>query len=99
MIKGYLSLGAQVTVFTFSRQYPNFLYPGKDQIEPESTSNPLSRTPGFFVYKIIDTINPFSWFKTIFTIFKEKPDYCLIKYWHPYFVPCFVFISFFLHIK
>lgn len=82
----------RVWLFGFSRQYPKLLYPGKAQLEPEWTSDPLPKLPNFSLRQSIDTLNPISWYRTARMIIKEKPNYCLIKYWHPYFVPCFTII-------
>lgn len=95
----FLNLGFIVSIFTFSRQYPRFLYPGKDQEEPEWTANPLPKSLNLSVQQLIDTLNPFSWYRTATTIIGDKPDFCIIKYWHPYFVPCFVFILWMLRRK
>jgi len=91
-----INAGHKVWIFTFSRQYPRFLYPGKNQIEPQWTPNPLIQSPHLFLHKMIDTLNPISWYQTAHAIIQQKPDYCLIKYWHPYFVPCFTFITWIL---
>lgn len=99
LVNSFLEFWHTVSVFTFSRQYPWFLYPWNNQIEPEWTSNPFSQLSIFSLYRIIDTINPFSWYKTAQAIIKMKPNYCLIKYWHPYFVPCFIFIAWLLRRK
>lgn len=96
MINAYLNNWDRVWVFTFSRQYPRFLYPGKAQIEPDWTQNPLPKSNNFILKKSIDTLNPISWYMTAASIIKQKPKYCLIKYWHPYFVPCFTFIAWLL---
>lgn len=89
-------LGNKVWIFTFSRQYPKVLYPGKAQLEPIWTENPFAQTENLTINRTIDTLNPFSWYKTAQRIIKENPDVCCIKYWHPYFVPCFTFIIWFL---
>lgn len=93
LVNAFARLGHTVWVFTFSRQYPRFLYPGEHQIEPIWTQNPLPEWPNCFVRQLIDTLNPISWHQTAREIIKQNPDYCLLKYWHPYFVPCFTFIA------
>ncbi len=95
----FIKLGHKVSIFTFSRQYPRFLYPGKHQTEPAWTPSPLPESPNLSLQQLIDTINPLSWYRTTRAIIKQNPDYCLIKYWHPYFVPCFTFIVWLLRRK
>lgn len=99
LVAAFIKMGHLVSVFSFSRQYPRFLYPGKDQTEPLWSSNPLPESPNISVHQIIDTINPLSWYRTARMVLKQKPDFCLIKYWHPYFVPCFIFIAWILRRK
>ena len=48
----------QVDIYTFSLQYPNFIFPGKSQYrkEPKPTNLQISR--------VLSSVNPFSWIKT-----------------------------------
>ncbi len=99
LVDAFIKSGCEIATFTFSRQYPRFLYPGKNQIEPPWTPNPLPDSPNFSLQQLIDTINPFSWYRTARAIIRQNPDFCFIKYWHPYFVPCFTFITWMLRRK
>jgi hypothetical protein len=89
-----LSLGHDIKVISFSRQYPTFLYPGSKQKEYSSFFPLFDR-----VFYLIDTINPLTWIFTLKYILKEKPDVCIFKYWHFYFVPTYIFLLFFLRKK
>ena len=52
-----LSKAHSVDVINYSRQYPDFLFPGKSQyLEGKADHYPSDR--------LIDSINPFTWFKT-----------------------------------
>lgn len=88
----YLSLRHKVKVFSFKRQYPEFLFPGKTQYE---TSEPAYRIPDADNKIAVDSINPFNWLLTALKIRKEKPDLLIYKYWIPFFAPCFFTIAFF----
>jgi glycosyltransferase involved in cell wall biosynthesis len=79
----YLSRSHDVSVVTFSRQYPKFLFPGKNQDE--------SGDAGIKVHseQWIDSINPFTWISTGFRIRKMNPDLVLFKFWMPFFAPCY----------
>jgi glycosyltransferase involved in cell wall biosynthesis len=72
-----------VTVSTFKRQYPDFLFPGTSQEEgsPEGTTAPAPQ--------IMDSINPFNWIAVGLALRREKPDLIIFKYWLPFFGPCF----------
>lgn len=70
-----------VKAFNFKRQYPEFLFPGKTQyIEGESNGFPES-------VRILDTANPFSYFKTAKAISEWGAELLLMRYWMPYFAP------------
>lgn len=77
------SEGEEVSIETFTLQYPGFLFPGKSQFADwEAPSNlKISRT--------INSINPFNWIRVGRRIRKEAPDLVLFKYWLPLMAPCF----------
>ena len=72
-----------VNVINFSRQYPSLIFPGKTQIEDGDTTNEIATR------RIIDTINPLTWFKAGDIIKREKPDWVIFAYWLPFFAPVF----------
>ena len=72
-----------VKVFTFTRQYPSLLFPGKTQLETDKSALAIPSE------RVLDSINPLSWIKTGNLIKKERPDYLIIKYWMPFFAPAF----------
>ena len=79
----FRKLGYQVSIETFTFQYPKFLFPGKTQISdsPSPTGINIKRT--------VHSINPLNWIKTGFRIKNEKPDIVIFKYWIPLMAPCF----------
>lgn len=87
----YFSAGNDVKVFSFKRQYPEFLFPGKTQYEQ---SEPEFGIPGDKNFISIDSVNPFNWIKTGLKIAKERPDLLIFKYWIPFFAPCFAVMSY-----
>ena len=79
--------GHDVKVVSFSRQYPSFLFPGKTQLESQQ------RKIDWSVHQLIDSIQPFSWFKTSRFIENLKPDGVVFNYWLPFFGPSYGVIS------
>ena len=79
--------GHSVTVVTFSRQYPSILFPGKTQFEEEQ------RVVQWSDNRLIDSINPLSWFKTARFIIDQKPDVVVFNYWLPFFGPSYGVIA------
>ena len=78
----YSKLDFNVQIFSFSLQYPKFLFPGKSQYETGVA--PL----GINIYSIINSINPFNWINIARKINNERPDYIIIRYWLPFMAPC-----------
>jgi glycosyltransferase involved in cell wall biosynthesis len=76
--------GNEVKIINFKRQYPNFLFPGKSQYEP---STDHSSTLGS--KQILDSIGPLSWIRAFKKIKYERPDLVILRYWMPFFAPCF----------
>ncbi|MBX9781562.1 MAG: glycosyltransferase [Chitinophagaceae bacterium] len=79
--------GYTVTIYTFSLQYPSFLFPGKSQYSDRS--KPANLT----IYQKINSINPFNWIRVGREIKNKKPELILVRYWMPFFGPCLGTIS------
>ena len=72
----------EVKAFTFTRQYPGFLFPGKTQyVTPEDKAVQIDSEA------ILDTVNPFSWWSAARKIAAWKPDVVIMKYWMSYLSP------------
>lgn len=74
--------GHEVKAFTFTRQYPDFLFPGETQLVKENDS--ADKIPS---ERILDTLNPISYYSSAKKILKFSPDFLLMKYWIPYMAP------------
>ena len=86
----YKSLGKdhEVKAFSFSRLYPDFLFPGKSQfVEGEEPAQPIPSQ------RILDSINPFSYYKTAHAIRKYQPEILIIPYWMSFFAPAYTCIA------
>lgn len=68
--------------FTFKRQYPNFLFPGKTQ-EVESGDN-ADQIPAM---RILDSANLLSYKSAAKKISASDPDLFISQYWMTYFAP------------
>jgi D-inositol-3-phosphate glycosyltransferase len=82
LAKEYIDRGDDVTIYTFSLQYPAFLFPGKTQYSTEPAP------AGIPIRVRINSINPFNWWKTGRQIKKERPDLVIVKFWIPFMAPC-----------
>ena len=86
LAKAYQDLGHEVVVYSFSLQYPSFLFPGTSQYENGDAPNINIKT-------CINSINPINWFKAAKNISSEKADYVVVRYWLPFMAPCLGVIS------
>jgi glycosyltransferase involved in cell wall biosynthesis len=82
LAKQFMDEGHEVIIYTFSLQYPNFLFPGKTQYSESSAPKNLD------IRVCINSINPFNWFKVGRKLKKENADIIIIRYWIPFMGPC-----------
>ena len=75
--------GHKVTIYTFSLQYPNFLFPGKTQFSSEKAPVNL------IIIQKINSVNPLNWIKVGREIKKLSPDLVIFCYWMSFMAPCF----------
>ena len=86
----YLELGKSHTVkaFNFTRQYPEFLFPGKTQyVTKDDDAVPIESDA------LLDTANPFTYGRTYRAIRDWEPDLVIISYWMSYFAPSLGYIA------
>lgn len=86
-----LSKSYEMSMISFKRQYPKFLYPGKEQKDFENDHFKIPDTK-----YLIDAVNPFNWFHAFLKIKKSKPDVVIFQWWNPFFSFSFSFISYLL---
>lgn len=87
LARAYRGEGADVEIYTFSLQYPGFLFPGKTQYSDEPAPENLR------IHVVINSINPLNWLKTGLKIRGSKPDLVIIKFWIPFMAPCLGIIA------
>ncbi len=70
------------TIYTFSLQYPEFLFPGTTQYSSEPKPTDIN------IKVCINSINPFNWIKVGNELRKLKPSIIVVRYWLPLMGPC-----------
>ena len=70
-----------VIIYTFSLQYPSFLFPGTTQF---SSGNPPQNLE---IRVLINSINPLNWIKVGLNLKKLKPELLIVRYWLPFMGP------------
>ena len=74
--------------WSFSRQYPDFLFPGKTQyVTPEDEATPVQ------AQAMLDTINPLTWARTARSIRAWGADLLVMKYWMSWFAPSLGYVA------
>jgi len=73
--------GDNCSIYSFSLQYPSFLFPGKTQYTDEPAPENLK------IFSVINSVNPLNWIRVGNRIGKEKPDIVVVRYWLPFMAP------------
>ncbi len=81
LAREFISEGHQVTIYTFSLQYPSILFPGKSQYSTE-------KAPGDLDIRIrVNSINPFNWLSVGRELCQLRPDLIVVRFWLPFMGP------------
>jgi len=78
-----------VKIYNYKLLYPSLLFPGKTQFDESGKT--IKKAPN---ERLINSINPFNWIKVASLIKKEKADFVVFDWWHPFFSFCHFTISF-----
>src|SRR6185312_14294541 len=73
--------GHEVVIYSFSLQYPSFLFSGKTQF----TDEPAPK--GLTIHTTVNSVNPFNWIQVGNEMNKKKYDLIVVKYWLPFMGP------------
>ncbi|MGM9838404.1 MAG: glycosyltransferase [Paludibacteraceae bacterium] len=74
--------GHEVEILTFTMQYPDFLFPGETQYSSDPQPADLKIT------RVMNSVHPFSWWRTGRLIRQKKADVLIVKFWIPLMAPC-----------
>lgn len=81
LCRQFIREGFDCSIFSFSLQYPSFLFPGKSQF----TNEPAPE--GITIYPVINSIHPLNWLHIGNQIRKIKPDLVIVRFWIPFMGP------------
>jgi D-inositol-3-phosphate glycosyltransferase len=70
-----------VSIVSYSMQYPKILFPGKTQLSNSESPKDL------LINSILHSTNPINWCKVAKKIQSQNPDIVIIHYWMPFFAP------------
>jgi glycosyltransferase involved in cell wall biosynthesis len=81
LCRAFAEEGHVCSIYSFSLQYPAFLFPGTTQFS--SDPPPL----GIEIHSVINSINPVNWLITGNRLKKASPDLIVVRYWLPFMAP------------
>ncbi|HLZ89531.1 MAG TPA: glycosyltransferase [Puia sp.] len=81
LAREFLAGGYDCLIYSFSLQYPGFLFPGTTQY---STDPPPD---GLTILSRINSINPFNWWSVGEELRRRQPDLIVVRYWLPFMGP------------
>lgn len=87
LARQFVSEGHEVELWTFTLQYPSFLFPGKTQYTSEPAPTDL------LIRRELNSCNPFNWCRVGRAIRKATPDLLICCYWMSFFAPSYGLIS------
>ena len=81
LAKEFKDHGDHCSIYSFSLQYPSFLFPGKTQYSDEPPP------PELKIFSAINSISPLNWVRVGNRIRKDRPDIVVVRYWLPFMGP------------
>ncbi len=77
-----------VRAYTFLRQYPEIIFPGKSQMVGQGdTADPIPSI------KVLDSVNPVGYYRASRKIRGFAPDLLVSKFWMPFFAPSLGYVA------
>jgi glycosyltransferase involved in cell wall biosynthesis len=73
----FIQEGYDCPIYSFSLQYPSFLFPGTTQYTTEPAP------AGLTILSRINSVNPFNWFSVGNELRRLRPDLIVVRYWLP----------------
>ncbi|RYY24447.1 MAG: glycosyltransferase [Chitinophagaceae bacterium] len=81
LAKAFNDQGDPCTIYSFSLQYPGFLFPGTTQFSSEPAPADLH------IETKINSVNPLNWLSVGRELKNLKPDLVVVRYWLPFMGP------------
>ncbi len=87
LARQFQSEGHDVEVWTFTMQYPSFLFPGKTQYSSEPAPENMT------IKRCVHSLNPLNWLRVGRALRRMAPDKLVCCYWMAFFAPCYGIIE------
>jgi glycosyltransferase involved in cell wall biosynthesis len=82
LARAFQQAGDDAIIYTFSLQYPNFLFPGTTQYSSEPAPTDIK------IKVCINSVYPLNWIQVGNELKNLKPDIIVVRYWLPFMGPC-----------
>jgi len=86
-IYNFFKKNHQVNVISYKKLYPKLFFPGKTQYLNENKYKDNKD-----IVSLLNPVNPFTWIKASNYIIRSNCEQVIIRYWHPFFIPMYLFI-------
>lgn len=81
MARQFIDEGFDCSIYSFSLQYPSFLFPGTTQYSSDPAPGDLK------IFPAINSVNPLNWIQVGNRLKNERPDIIVARYWLPFMGP------------
>jgi glycosyltransferase involved in cell wall biosynthesis len=81
LCRAFIEAGHEASIYSFSLQYPGFLFPGTTQYSSDPPPKDIE------IHSLINSISPLNWLSTGVRLRKEAPDLLVVRYWLPFMGP------------
>src|SRR6185503_4326880 len=81
LARQFIDEGFDCSIYSFSLQYPSFLFPGTTQYSDEPPPQ------GIPIYSKINSVSPLNWLAVGNVLRRQKPDLVIVRYWLPFMGP------------
>jgi glycosyltransferase involved in cell wall biosynthesis len=81
LAKQFNDEGHECIIYSFSLQYPSFLFPGSTQYSSDPAPESLK------IVTAINSVNPFNWLKVGSELKRFRADIIVVRYWLPFMGP------------
>ncbi|MEW6268065.1 MAG: glycosyltransferase [Thermodesulfobacteriota bacterium] len=82
--------GHDVRVLSYSRLYPDLLFPGRSQLDPDSTPVVGADVPRA---ALLASSAPWTWPRAAAWLAAASPDVVVLQRWHPFFAPALATVA------
>lgn len=77
LCKQFNDEGHECSIYSFSLQYPSFMFPGTTQYSSEPAPADLE------IYSVINSVYPLNWLQVGNELKRVRPDIIVVRYWLP----------------